>query len=176
MAVKQKKVASNLSGIKSLPIHDEAPEVTDLAMTVAETITDKLKLSLLKQSELVDVLIKDHPWKTRLIAVSELMATMKEMASSIPQIESAVVYATKAGWKIGRVRAVSMQNTLNINIRHAPARMLKKELTALWTTGKWKYKKSCVEDNYERLMREVGLWDDDKVTQKPTFESVLRSL
>lgn len=65
-------------------------------MTVAETITDKLKLSLLKQSELVDVLIEDHPWKTRLIAVSELMATMKEMASSIPQIESAVVYATKA--------------------------------------------------------------------------------
>ena len=61
MAVKQKKVASNLSGIKSLPIHDEAPEVTDLAMTVAEIITDKLKQSLLKQSELVDVLIEDHP-------------------------------------------------------------------------------------------------------------------
>ena len=176
MAVKQKKVTSNLSGIKSLPIQDEAPEITDLGMTVAETVTDKLKQALLKQSELVDVLIEDHPWKTRLIAVSEIMSTMKDLASSIPQIESAVVYATKAGWKIGRVRAVSMQNTFNINIRHAPSRMLKKELAAVWATGKWKYKKSCVEDNYERLMREVGLWDDDKVTQKPTFESVLRSL
>jgi hypothetical protein len=176
MAVKQKKVASNLLGIKSLPIHDEASEVTDLAMAVAETITDKLKRSLLKQSELVDVLTQDHPWKTRLSAVSELIVTMKEMISSVPKIHSAVVYATKAGWKIGSVRAVSSQNTLNINIRHAPSRMLMKEMKALWATGKWKYKTSCVEDNYERLMREVGLWDDDKVTQKPNFESVLRRL
>jgi hypothetical protein len=176
MSGKKKAVASNRSGIKSLPIHDETLEVTDLAKTVAEAITDQLKRTLLKQSELVDVLIKDHPWKTRLIAVSELMATMKELASSIPQIESAVVYATKAGWKIGSVRTVSKRNTLNVNIRHAPVRLLKKELAALWATGKWKTKKSCAEENYEPLMRDFGLWDDAKDTQKPAFESVLRSL
>jgi hypothetical protein len=176
MLDKKKEVASNRSGIKSLPIHDEALEITDLAMTVAEAITDQLKRTLQKQSELVEVLIEDRPWKTRLVTVSELMVTMKELANSIPKIESAVVYATKAGWKIGSVRAVSKRNTLNVNIRHAPARLLKKELAALWATGKWKTKKSCAEENYESLMRGVGLWDDAKDTQKPAFEAVLRSL
>ena len=106
MSGKKKKNASDRSGIKSLPIIDAAPEVKNLAMTVAETITDKLQRSLLKQSEIIDVLIEDQPWKMRLVAVNDLMATMKEIASSIPEIHGAVMYATKAGWKIGSVQAV----------------------------------------------------------------------
>lgn len=176
MPRKKKNNASDHSGIKSLPRIDVAPEVKNLAMTVAETITDKLKRSLLQQSEIIDVLIQDQPWKMRLVAVNNLLVTMKEIFSSIPEIHGAVMYATEAGWKIGSVQAVSSQNTLNINIRHLPSRLLKKELAALWATGKWRFKKTCVEDNYERLMREFGLWDDIKETQKPTFESVLRSL
>jgi len=176
MPKKKNNDASDSLGIKSLPRIDVSPEVKDLAMTVAETITAKLQRSLLKQSEIIDVLIQDQPWKMRLVAVNELMVTMKEIVSSIPEIHGAVMYATKAGWKIGSVQAVSSQNTLNINIRHLPSRLLKKELAALWATGKWRFKKTCVEDNYERLMREFGLWNDNKDTQKPAFESVLRSL
>lgn len=109
-------------------------------------------------------------------AITHLVEGIEELVDLAPQIEDAANFAVRAGWIFGAKRGVSEQNKKSIQIRHQPSNKAKEKLLALWITGKWKTKVSCVNDNYETLLREVGLWKVDANKRVPSEQTLIRWL
>lgn len=155
----------------------QIPPLSDPRITLAPKIAQELRLAIKKQSKAVRSLLQLNPQgnKTQK-AIDRMLEGIKELVDLAPQIDEAIYFAVNAGWRFGSERGVSEQNTQSIRKRHQPSNKAKEKLLAHWSTGKWKTKVSCVNDNYEALMREVGLWKVDADKRVPSEQTLIRWL
>jgi len=152
------------------------PPLSDPRVTMLPNITARSRNALQKQIEAVRWLLKAKLKGKNQDALDHLIEGIQEVIELAPKIEDAVYFAVDAGWSYGAKRGISEQNTQNILIRHQPSNKAKEKLLALWITGKWKTKVSCVIDNYETLLREVGLWKVDADKRVPSEQTLIRWL
>lgn len=155
----------------------QIPPLSDPRITLAPNITHELRLAIKKQSKAVRSLLQLNPQgnKTQK-AIDRLLEGIKELVDLAPQIEDATDFALSTGWNYGAKYGVSEQNTQNLRKRHQPSNAVKEKLLQHWLSKRWKTKVSCVHNNYEDLMREVGLWKADSEKRKPSEQTLIRWL
>jgi len=153
------------------------PPLSDPRITLVHSITHKLRLALQKQNRAVESLLQLNPQGDKnQKAIGNLLEGMKELVDLAPQIEDATNFALSAGWNYGAKYGVSEQNTQILRTRHQPSNAVKENLLKHWLSNRWKTKVSCVHNNYEKLMREVGLWKADSEKRKPSEQTLIRWL
>jgi hypothetical protein len=149
--------------------------LSDPSLTVAPRIVAILRHALEDQNEAVKILLKADLDTKSLNSVEKLIQAIDRIIELVPQIEDVIAFSVKTGWTFGSMRGVSEQNSENIMKRHRQSNEAKKKLEELWKSGKWKHKKACVEENYEQIMRDVGLWKEQNQI-KPSVETLIRWL
>jgi hypothetical protein len=152
------------------------PPLSDPRITVAPKIIEKLRSGLTKQSGSVAVLVKTQLDIKSQEAIGQLIQGMQELGDLMVEVEEAIEYAVNSGWEFGAKRGVSNQNSKNATSQHERSNRAKTLLIKLWQSKEWKTKTACVDNNFERIMREVGLWEQKKEEQKPSARSLIRWL
>jgi hypothetical protein len=166
-------------GSKKLLRTFKIPPLSDPRVTMIPEIVERLRCALIKQNHSVDALLANLPEGGSvevMEAVGLLIEGMNEVLDLSPKIEAAVDFAIDSGWNSGSTQGVSEQNKKNIISRHKNSGKAKEKMMSLWQSGRWLTKTECVEANYESVMREFGLWKENKVEQKPSEKTLLRDL
>lgn len=176
MSETKTRAVKNKIGIKSPNKLYTVPPLSDPRITIAPKIIEKLRYGLSKQTDLVAVLLQTQLDIKSQEAIGQLIQGMQELGGLMVEVEKAIEYAVDTGWKFGGKRGVSNQNSKNATLRHQRSNDARKLLQKLWSSNQWQTKVACVEANFEKIMKEVALWDPYKEEQKPDKQTFIRWL
>ena len=162
-----KDLANKKQGSKKPRRFVKIAPLSDPRLVLMPQITESLKAALLKQHVSVGVLLNAEPNIESRAAIKGLLDGIEVLFELLPHIEAAVQFAMDSGWRHGAKEGVSEQNSKNVTKGHEKSTLAKQIFLAHWRKGEWRTKAACVQQNYEQVLRDSGLWKADMVEQKP---------